>query len=117
MAKKQVLMLFSHNPIGTIHYAEGLRLAMGVSTMAKDEHVVEIAYIGDGVNFALQGVDRAGAIPFLSTLLRVGCVPKVEAESLASRNIRRDEVATDMEIVNRRQVREIMQQSDFILDF
>lgn len=117
MAKKQVLMLFSHYPIGTIHYAEGLRLAMGVSTMGKEEHVVEIVYTGDGVNFALQGVDRAGAAPFLSTLLRAGCVPRVEQESLSSRNIRRDEVATDMEIVGRQQVKALMNQSDFVLDF
>lgn len=117
MARKQVLMLFSHYPLGTIHYAEGLRLAMGVSTMGKEEHVVEIVYTGDGVNFALQGVDRAGAAPFLSTLLRAGCVPSVEQESLTSRDIRSDAVATDMEIVGRQQVRELIQQSDFILDF
>ncbi|MBI4288516.1 MAG: hypothetical protein HY671_08830, partial [Chloroflexi bacterium] len=64
-----------------------------------------------------QGVDRAGAAPFLSTLLRTGCVPKVEAESLAARGIKRDEVATDMEIVGREQVKELVRHSDFVVDF
>lgn len=110
-------MLFQRPPFGTIHYAEGLRLAMGLATLGKEEHGVEIVYRGDGVYFALQGVDRAVAAPFLSTLLRGGCVPKVEEESLLSRGIGRAEVATDMEVISQRQVTELLQQSHFILSF
>lgn len=117
MAQKQVLIFFHSPPFGTTHYAEGLRLAMGVATMGKEEHLVEVVYQGDGVYFALQGVDRGVATPFLSTLLRSGCVPKVEEESLVSRTINRDEVATDMEIISHRQVIELINQADFILDF
>ena len=117
MAQKQLLVLFQHPPIGTIHYAEGLRLAMGVATMGKEEHTVEIVYRGDGAYFALQSVDRIGAAPFISALLRAGCVLKVENESLSSRHISHDSVATDIEIINHQKVKELINQSDFVLDF
>ena len=117
MAQKQLLVLFQHPPIGTIYYAEGLRLAMGVATMSKEEHTVEVVYRGDGAYFALQSVDRISAAPFISALLRAGCVLKVEEESLASRHISHDSVATDIEIINPRKVKELIKQSDFVLDF
>lgn len=117
MAQKQLLILFQHPPIGTIYYAEGLRLAMGVATMGKEEHSVDVVYRGDGAYFALQSVDRIGAAPFISALLRAGCVLKVEEESLSSRHISHDQVATDMEIINHQKVTELIKQSDFVLDF
>lgn len=117
MAQKQLLILFQHPPIGTIHYAEGLRLAMGVATMGKEEHNVDIVYRGDGAYFALQPVDRIGAAPFISALLRAGCVLRVEEESLTSRHISHDSVATDIEIINHQRVRELIKQADFILSF
>lgn len=117
MAQKQLLILFQHPPIGTIYYAEGLRLAMGVATMGKEEHTVEIVYRDDGAYFALQAVDRIGAAPFISALLRAGCVLKVENESLASRNISHDSVATDIEIINHQKVKDLVKQADFILSF
>ncbi len=112
-----MMILFQHPPIGTIYYAEGLRLAMGVATMSKEEHSVEIVYRGEGAYFALQSVDRISAAPFISALLRAGCVLKVEEESLARHHISHDSVATDIEIINHQKVKELINQSDFVLDF
>ncbi len=117
MAQKQLLIIFQQPPIGTIYYAEGLRLAMGVATMSKEEHTVEIVYNGDGAYFALQSVDRIGAAPFISALLRAGCVLKVDEESLASRHISHDSVATDIEIINHSKVKELIKHADFGLNF
>ena len=90
---------------------------MGVATMSKEEHTVEVVYRGDGAYFALQSVDRISAASFISALLRAGCVLKVEEESLASRHIGHDLVASDIEIINHRKVMELIKQSDFVLDF
>ncbi|MFQ5825937.1 MAG: DsrE family protein [Dehalococcoidia bacterium] len=116
MAQKRVLFVFQQPPFGTIHFSEGLRAAIGM-TIGRDDHIVDVLYLGDGVYFALRDVDRGETLYYLNMLLDEGCLPKVEQESLALRGIGRGEVAGDMEIVTRHQALELISQADITFDF
>jgi sulfur relay (sulfurtransferase) DsrF/TusC family protein len=116
MSQKRVLFVFYRPPFGTIHYSEGLRAAIGM-TIGRDNHEVDVLYLGDGVYFALRDVDRGETLYYLNMLLDEGCLPKVEEESLAHRGIVRAEVAGDMEVVSRLQALELIAEADITFDF
>jgi len=116
MAQKHVLVFFTHAPYGSIYYTEGLRAAVGV-TSGVDEHTVDVVYLGDGVYFALKGVDRSDSIKYINTLSQGGCRLKAEAESLQARNIAPDQVAEDIEVIPRKEVVALIKKADLTIDF
>lgn len=116
MAEKRVLFTFNNAPYGSIFYNEGLRAAVGV-TSGIDEHSVDVVYLGDGVYFALKGVDRADSSKYLDTLAKGGYRLRVERESLEDRGIKDSEIASDIEIVPRSTVLDLIRQADFTIDF
>jgi tRNA 2-thiouridine synthesizing protein C len=116
MAQRHVLFTFNHAPYGSIYYTEGLRAAVGV-TSGIDEHTVDLLYLGDGAYFTLKDVDRTDSAKYLATLTGQGVKLKVERESIEARGISPDELAGDVEVVDRRQVLELIRAADLTLDF
>lgn len=116
MAQKHIVFLFQRPPFGTIGYTEGLRAAVGM-TAGADEHSVELIYLGDGVYFALKGVARGDAARHLAALAVQGYRPKVERESLVERNIPEEGLASDIEVVTRREVLQSLSRADATMDF
>ena len=116
MAQKRILFTINHAPFGSIHYTEGLRAAVG-ATSGVDEHQVDVVYLGDGVYFALQKVDRKDSAKYIETLAQSGCRFKAERESLEARGIGREELASDIEVISRDAVRALVAQADFTADF
>lgn len=116
MAQKHVLFTFSHAPYGSIWYTEGLRAVVGV-TSGIDEHSVDVVYLGDGVQFALKGVDRADSAKYLGTLQKLGHKLKVEKESLVERGISEGDLAEDVEVVARSEILGLVSKADVTIDF
>ncbi|MDO8673260.1 MAG: DsrE family protein [Dehalococcoidia bacterium] len=116
MGQKHVLFTINHAPYGSIYYTEGLRAVVGV-TSGIDEHTVDVVYLGDGVYFALKGVDRTDSVKYIGTLAGAGTRLKVERESLEARGIRPDEVADDVKIVSRGDVAYLLFRADVTIDF
>jgi len=116
MGQKHVLITFNHAPYGTIYYTEGLRAAVGV-TSGIDEHTVDVVYMGDGVYFALKGVDRADTNKYLGTLSAAGYKLQAVEESLAARGISKADLASDIKVISRSQLLEIIGKADATIDF
>jgi sulfur relay (sulfurtransferase) DsrF/TusC family protein len=116
MAQKKVVITFNQAPFGTIHYVEGLRASVGV-TSGLDEHKIDVIYLGDGARYALKGVDRSDANKYLSTLSKLGYKLKVERESLAENGISESEVADDFQVIPRGEVVRLIADADVTIDF
>jgi sulfur relay protein TusB/DsrH len=116
MGQKHVLFTFNHAPYGSIWYTEGLRAVVGV-TSGIDEHTVDVVYLGDGVHFALKGVDRTDSLKYLGTLSGDGYKPKVEKESLDARGIAESAVAEDIQVISRTEVVDLIKNADVTVDF
>ena len=116
MSEKRVLITFNHAPFGSVHYTEGLRAVVGV-TSGIDEHVVDVVYLGDGVYFALAGVDRRDSKLYLDTLDKLGYSLKAERESLATRGLAETDLASDVQIISREEVLDLIRQADVTIDF
>ena len=116
MAQKRILFTINHAPVGSIHYSEGLRAAVG-ATSGIDEHKVDVVYLGDGVYFALKKADRRDSAKYIDTLAQSGCRLKAEQESMDSQHIAREELAEDVEVISREAVRGLAAQADFTVDF
>ncbi len=116
MAQRHILFTINHAPFGSIFYTEGLRAVVG-ATAGIDEHTVDVVYLGEGVYYALKGVDRSDARVYLETLSKMGVKLKAERESLEERNVRAEEVAEDIEVIPRAAVHELIAKADFTMDF
>jgi sulfur relay (sulfurtransferase) DsrF/TusC family protein len=116
VAQRKVLVTLNQAPFGNIFYTEGLRAAVGV-TSGIDENIVVVAYIGDGVYFTLHGVDRNDTERYFSTLQKQGSKMIVEKESLKERGLKERDVATDFEILSRKELSAEIQAADFVMDF
>lgn len=116
MAQKTVLITMNQAPFGNIYYTEGLRAAVGI-TSGVDENVVTVAYVGDGVYFTLHGVSRRDTERYISTLQKQKARMVVERESLKERGIKERDVATEFEIIPRKELLTFVRQADFVLDF
>ncbi|MCL5962328.1 MAG: DsrE family protein [Chloroflexi bacterium] len=116
MAEKHVLFTINHAPYGSIWYNEGLRAVVGV-TSGIDEHTVDVVYLGDGVYFALKGVERTDSAKYLGTLAKLDYSLKAERESLQARGISETEVAEDVKVISRSDVVSLLQKADATIDF
>ncbi len=116
MGQKHVLITFNHAPYGTIYYTEGLRAAVGV-TSGIDEHTVDVVYLGDGVYFALKGVDRKDTAKYLGTLAAAGYKLRAVEESLTARGISKADLADDIEVIPRSRLLELIGKADATMDF
>lgn len=116
MAEKHVLITFNRAPFGSVHYTEGLRAAVGV-TSGIDENTVDVVFLGDGVYFTLADVDRSDTALYLGTLAKLGYALKVERESLTARGIAEQNLARDVEVIGREQVLDLIRQADLNVDF
>ena len=116
MAEKHVLITFNRAPFGSIHYTEGLRAVIGV-TSGIDEHTVDVVYLGDGVYFTLANVNRSDSKLYLDTLQKLGYKLKVERESLAARGLSEKDLAPDVQVIGREEVLALIRQADVTLDF
>jgi len=116
MAQRHVLITFNHAPYGSIFYTEGLRAAVGV-TSGIDEHTVDVLYLGDGVYFALKGVDRRDSAKYLATLSASGVNLKAEKEALQSRDISESDLAEGVEAIGREEALGLVRQADLTIDF
>lgn len=116
MGQKHVLITFNHAPYGSIFYTEGLRAVVGV-TSGIDEHTVDVLYLGDGVYFALKGVDRQDTQKYLSTLAGAGYQLLVERESLQERDIAESALAEDVRVIGRKEAVELIGRADVTVDF
>lgn len=116
MAQRNVLITINRPPYGSIYYTEGLRAAVGV-TSGIDENKVTIAYLGDGVYFALKGVDRKDTDKYLGTLKKQDAKLVVQKESLKERGIEEGEVDANFEILPGKDIFKLLQEADFTMDF
>lgn len=116
MAQKNVLITINQPPYGNIYYTEGLRAAVGI-TSGVDENIATVAYLGDGVYFTLHGVDRKDTEKYISTLQKQGAKMVVEKESLKERGIKYRDVATEFDILPRKELLALIQAADFVVDF
>ncbi|MEE8473200.1 MAG: DsrE family protein [Dehalococcoidia bacterium] len=116
MGQKHVLITFNHAPYGTIYYTEGLRAAVGV-TSGIDEHTVDVVYLGDGVYFTLKGVDRKDTNKYLGTLSAAGYKLQAVEESLTARGISKADLASDIEVISRSRLLELIGKADATMDF
>jgi sulfur relay protein TusB/DsrH len=106
----------NHAPYGSIWYTEGLRAVVGV-TSGIDEHTVDVLYLGDGVYYALKGVDRADTAKYLGTLSGMGYRLKAEEESLKARGLKKEDLSEDVDVVSRREVLDLINKADVTIDF
>ncbi len=116
MAQRTVLVTINQAPFGNIYYTEGLRAAVGI-TSGIDENVATVAYLGDGVYFTLHGVDRKDTERYIATLQKQGAKMLVEKESLKERGIKERDVATEFEIIPRKDLLTVVKTVDFVMDF
>jgi sulfur relay (sulfurtransferase) DsrF/TusC family protein len=116
MTQRRILFTINHAPFGSIHYAEGLRAVVG-ATSGIDEHEVDVLYLGDGVYFALRGVDRGDTLKYIDTLAKGGRKLNVERESLQERGVALEDLAPDVEVVPRSAIRQLIAQADFTVGF
>lgn len=116
MPRKHVLFTLNHAPFGSVYHSEGLRAALG-ATAGIEENTVDIVYLGDGVYYTLKNVDRSDARVFLETLSTLGVQLRAERESLEERGVPADEVAEDIEVISRADVRELIDKADFVINF
>jgi tRNA 2-thiouridine synthesizing protein C len=116
MAERKVLISFNRPPYGSIYYTEGLRAAVG-TTAGIDEHRVDMIFLGDGIYFCLKNVDRTDTVKYITTLSQAGSKLYVEEESLNARNISKDKLADDVEVIPRKRVLELYKEADFNIDF
>jgi sulfur relay (sulfurtransferase) DsrF/TusC family protein len=116
MATRKLLYSFMRPPFGTVFYTEGWRAAVG-ATAGIDEHEVTILMAGDGVWYALKGVDRAENAGYEQTLKKAGVKYYAVREDLAEQGISEDEVAEDVEIIERKRAAELYADADFNLDW
>ena len=82
-----------------------------------DENRVTVAYLGDGVYFALAGVDRKDTDRYLGTLKKQGARLVVQKESLKERGIKEVEVGEGFEILPIKEISLLLQGADFTMDF
>jgi sulfur relay (sulfurtransferase) DsrF/TusC family protein len=116
MSRKHILFTLNHAPFGHIYHSEGLRAALG-ATAGMEENTVDIVYLGDGVYYTLKNVDRSDARVFLETLSTLGVRLKVERESLEERGVQADEIAEDVEVISRAEVRGLIDRADMAIGF
>lgn len=116
MAQKHVAVLLTRAPYGDVYYTEGLRAAVGL-TSGIDEHTVDVIYVGDGIYFTLKGVDRTDTERYIATLAKNGYRLKAEAESLAERGVKKDELAGDVEVISRSEVVALLGKADHTAGF
>lgn len=116
MPQKHVLFVFNRPPVGTIYHSEGLRAALG-ATAGIEENTVDIVYLGDGVYYTLKNVDRSDSRVFLETLSTLGVKLKAERESLEERGIQADELAEDVAVISRAEVRGLIDRADMVIGF
>jgi sulfur relay (sulfurtransferase) DsrF/TusC family protein len=116
MGQQQVLITFNHAPYGSVYYTEGLRAAVGV-TSGIDEHAVDLLYLGDGVYFALRGVDRSDSAKYLATLSAMGVTLKVDREALRERQLSESDLAEDVQVVSREEALTLVRRADLTIDF
>jgi sulfur relay (sulfurtransferase) DsrF/TusC family protein len=116
MAQRRIVFTINRPPVGSVHFAEGLRATVG-ATAGTDEHEVDVLYLGDGVYFALKNVDRTDTAKYIETLSQGGRKLKVEQESLDERGISRDALAGDMEVISRAAALKLIAGADFTAAF
>lgn len=116
MAQRHIVFTINRPPVGSVHFAEGLRATVG-ATAGTDEHTVDVLYLGDGVYFALKGVDRIDTAKYIETLTAAGRKLKVEQESLDERGISRDSLAADVEVIGRAAALKLIAGADFTAAF
>jgi len=114
---KKVVVFFNNPPIGSLHYAEGLRASVGLGA-GIDEHEVVVVCLGDGVYNVLKNLDRKEIFRYIDTFLHRLEVPGkllVEEESLKERKIEADEVDDEWRIVAREEIARIVSEADIIV--
>jgi len=116
LAQRNVLIMINRPPYGSIYYTEGLRAAVGV-TSGVDENKATVAYLGDGVYFALTGVDRKDTDRYLGTLKKQGARLVVQKESLKERGIKEADIGEGFEILPAKEIFLLLQGADFTMDF
>jgi sulfur relay (sulfurtransferase) DsrF/TusC family protein len=116
MSEKRVLVTFNRAPFGSVHYTEGLRAVIGV-TSGIDEHAVDVVYLGDGVYYTLADVDRTDSQLYLGTLEKLGYTLQVEHESLTERGLSAENLAPDVQVIGRDEVLNLINKADVTIDF
>ena len=114
MPAKKVVVFFNRVPIGTLHYAEGLRASVGLGA-GIDEHEIVVVCLGEGVYNALKNVEKKEVFRYIDTFLNRLEVPGkllVEEESLKERKIEVDEVGGEWRIVSREEIARIVSEAD-----
>ncbi|MEE8431995.1 MAG: DsrE family protein [Candidatus Desulfatibia sp.] len=116
MASNKIMVQFLNRPFGTIHYVEGLRASLGIAS-GWDEHEVYLLFMGEGVYYALKGVNRTDSLKYIHTLEKLGFGLNVERESLQELGIDESDISEEFNIVSRAEVFELMKEQDFTVDF
>lgn len=116
MSQKHILFTLNHAPFGSVYHSEGLRAALG-ATAGIEENTVDVVYLGDGVYYTLENVDRSDSRVFLETLSTLGVKLKAERESLEERGVSAEEIAKDVEVISRAEVRGLIDRADLVINF
>jgi intracellular sulfur oxidation DsrE/DsrF family protein len=104
--KKKVLITFNGVPFGSLFHAEGL-----------EQHSIRIAYLGEGVYYAIKGADKKNVLRYIKELKKIGCTLMVEREALNELDISEKEIDPEFEIVLRSRIVSTLTECDLTIDF
>ena len=116
--KKKVFISFLRSPVGSTHYLEGTRIALGILS-GDDEHEITVACLGKGVRCALRDVDRSYASSLLDLFGQNDSGKKfyAEKESLDEEKISESELDERFAVAPREDLRRKMTEADLSFSF
>jgi len=120
MAVKKFMLVNRKAPHGSIYALESLEVVLIAAAFEQD---VSVAFIDDGVYQLKKGMQTKGiAVKNFSPTYRAledYDVDKlyVEAESLALRGLKADDLVTDVKVVDSETLADLMEEQDVVLSF
>ncbi len=118
--KKKFLFVMRKPPHGSIYPYEGLEVILIVAAY---DQILNALFIDDGVLVLKKGQDTRGiGVKEFSATFRVLADYGVEnlwveKESLEARGLKEEDLITDVNVINKDEIKNIFQQQDIILPF
>jgi sulfur relay (sulfurtransferase) DsrF/TusC family protein len=112
--ERPVLVLITTRPFGKIFAAEGWRAAVGMFGM---DHTPQLLFIGDGVYGLMKNQDIMHIRMFKSTFESFDGRICVSKKSIEERNISRDEIFENVEILGEDDVAKSFVENEIVLTF
>ena len=115
-AVKKVTTVIRRSPFNSVLISEALRMSLGLTLT---DNLVTVVFIEDGVYLPVSLVSEAPGYPdekrHIKTLKEEGCELVAETESLKERGLLDQKI--EMKIKSRREIDQIIEQSDRVIGF